>query len=453
MADRAIAAPRRAPEKCRDGRRRTADRLPPSTARCRAPPSARRSPPPRPARTDGRGRARPPPRAAAASSARCFGRDRPACAKNRIAGREQRLGVSGSTRAVEAGRRSHRRWRANLLRDDDRGEAGKARLATAGAAPRRPAARTAARRGSSSARAPPGLPCDVVQVPNPAASAPLFRCEPGNSSNRQQVPHNPISWPSHEPADLPLRAEPERRAASRPCLFRAAQPAAGAARRTARLLLRMEDIDTVRCTPEFEAGICRRPRLAGHRLGRPVRRQSEHFADYAEALRPAEPRRAGLPGLHEPRRDPQLIAEQEAAGRPWPRDPDGVPLYPGFDRALPQTRAALRMASGEPFAWRLDCQAALAAARRPAELRPSCRGRDAVGVAPGRRRCAPAVGRRHARPQGRADELSSGRRRRRCAAGRQPCRARPRPVRRHRRAAAPAGSAWLARSRSTFTTG
>ena len=51
-----------------------------------------------------------------------------------------------------------------------------------------------------------------------------------------------------------------------------------------RLLLRIEDIDIGRCTPEFEEAIYRDLAWLGIEWEEPVRRQSEHFADYAEAL-------------------------------------------------------------------------------------------------------------------------------------------------------------------------
>src|SRR5690606_21940279 len=46
----------------------------------------------------------------------------------------------------------------------------------------------------------------------------------------------------------------------------------------------------------------------------------------------------------------------------WPRDPDGVPLYPAADKALSATERQRRMAGGVPFSWRLDMQAATARA-------------------------------------------------------------------------------------------
>ncbi|TIP61664.1 MAG: tRNA glutamyl-Q(34) synthetase GluQRS, partial [Mesorhizobium sp.] len=55
-----------------------------------------------------------------------------------------------------------------------------------------------------------------------------------------------------------------------------------------------------------------------------------------------------------------FIADGERRGRDWPRDPDGVPLYPAVDKALPMKERQRRMAENAPFAWRLDVDAAMA---------------------------------------------------------------------------------------------
>src|SRR5579885_1078075 len=51
-----------------------------------------------------------------------------------------------------------------------------------------------------------------------------------------------------------------------------------------RFLLRIEDIDHTRCRPEFEAAIYDDLAWLGLDWETPVRRQSEHMADYAAAL-------------------------------------------------------------------------------------------------------------------------------------------------------------------------
>src|ERR1700750_1086867 len=55
-----------------------------------------------------------------------------------------------------------------------------------------------------------------------------------------------------------------------------------------RFLLRIEDIDTTRCRPEFEAAIYHDLQWLGIEWETPVLRQSEHFGAYREALRRLE---------------------------------------------------------------------------------------------------------------------------------------------------------------------
>src|SRR5262249_1542367 len=54
----------------------------------------------------------------------------------------------------------------------------------------------------------------------------------------------------------------------------------------------------------------------------------------------------------------RLVRAREAEG-PWPRDPDGAPLYPGSARSLSADERARRIAAGESYALRLDMAAAL----------------------------------------------------------------------------------------------
>ena len=44
------------------------------------------------------------------------------------------------------------------------------------------------------------------------------------------------------------------------------------------------------------------------------------------------------------------FADSEKRGRDWPRDPDGVPLYPAADKALPISERNRRIAGNAPFA-------------------------------------------------------------------------------------------------------
>ena len=56
-----------------------------------------------------------------------------------------------------------------------------------------------------------------------------------------------------------------------------------AARAGGRLLLRIEDIDAVRCKPDYEQAIYEDLAWLGIAWERPVRRQSEHLDDYRAA--------------------------------------------------------------------------------------------------------------------------------------------------------------------------
>lgn len=127
-----------------------------------------------------------------------------------------------------------------------------------------------------------------------------------------------------------------------------------------RLLLRIEDIDTTRCTPEFEAGIFRDLEWLGLEWERPVRRQAKHFADYQAVLDRLIREELVYPAFMSRGEIRAFIADSEKRGRDWPRDPDGVPLYPAADKALPISERHRRIADNAPFAWRLDVEAARA---------------------------------------------------------------------------------------------
>ena len=125
------------------------------------------------------------------------------------------------------------------------------------------------------------------------------------------------------------------------------------------LLLRIEDIDAARCRPEYEAAIHEDLRWLGISWVEPVRRQSEHFADYRAAVGKLEAAGLLYPSFESRSEIAAMVAERERAG-PWPRDPDGVPLYPGVARTMGPGERARRRRAGLPFALRLDIEAAAA---------------------------------------------------------------------------------------------
>ncbi len=130
-------------------------------------------------------------------------------------------------------------------------------------------------------------------------------------------------------------------AASALTAFRAAQGAGG------RFLLRIEDIDTTRCRPEFEPAIYEDLAWLGLAWEQPVRRQSDHFADYFAAL----DRLKDLGVVYRCFRTRAEVLDEIA------RAPHG-PAEVFRGAPLPAEEEARRLAAGEPFAWRLSLDAA-----------------------------------------------------------------------------------------------
>ncbi|MEI6558434.1 MAG: tRNA glutamyl-Q(34) synthetase GluQRS [Rhodospirillaceae bacterium] len=119
-----------------------------------------------------------------------------------------------------------------------------------------------------------------------------------------------------------------------------------------RFLLRIEDIDRQRCRPGFERDLIEDLDWLGLTWEQPVRRQSEHFADYRAALARLQELGVVYPCFCS-RQDIAL-----AGGAPHGGDADG-PLYPGRCRALAAADAAAHIAEGRAYASRLDLGRAL----------------------------------------------------------------------------------------------
>lgn len=127
-----------------------------------------------------------------------------------------------------------------------------------------------------------------------------------------------------------------------------------------RFLLRLEDIDTTRCRPEYEAAILADLVWLGIDWDGPPRRQSEHFDAYTAALERLKAMDLVYPSFLGRGEIRARVAALEAAGRPWPRDPDGAPHYPGDERDLDAAVRAARLAAEPHVVWRLDTARALA---------------------------------------------------------------------------------------------
>jgi len=141
-----------------------------------------------------------------------------------------------------------------------------------------------------------------------------------------------------------------------------------------RFLLRIEDIDLGRCRPEFETAIYADLAWLGLDWEEPVRRQSEHFADYAAAL----DRLAAVELVYPCFCTRAEIETEIAAAGGAPQGPDG-PHYPGTCRGLSPAAREDRIAAGMPHAQRLD---ATKAAARVGKLFFQEEGKGEVAVDP-----------------------------------------------------------------------
>ena len=121
-----------------------------------------------------------------------------------------------------------------------------------------------------------------------------------------------------------------------------------------RFLVRIEDIDTARCRPEYEAAVFDDLAWLGLGWDPQVIRQSERAAAYAAALGRIEDL-----GLLYPCFCTRAEISAEVANSPSaPHGPEGA-LYPGICRALSAAERAARVTAGVPHALRLDMRRSL----------------------------------------------------------------------------------------------
>lgn len=126
-----------------------------------------------------------------------------------------------------------------------------------------------------------------------------------------------------------------------------------------RFLVRVEDIDQARCTPELEQEMFEDLAWLGVPLDEPVLRQSEAFPRYRNFLERLQDMGLVYPAYLTRAEIKRFVAEQDAQGDLWPRDPDGAPLYPGDAAVLSDAERQARADSEAPFALRLDMARAL----------------------------------------------------------------------------------------------
>lgn len=135
--------------------------------------------------------------------------------------------------------------------------------------------------------------------------------------------------------------------------YRQAQEAGG------KFILRIEDIDPDRCRPEFERGIYEDLAWLGLEWEMPVRRQSDYMDDYKKALSKLLAQDLLYPCFCTRAEIQAEVARSGVA----PHGPEGT-LYPGTCRHLSVRQQEEKIAQGQPYAFRLHIDKAIAAAGR-----------------------------------------------------------------------------------------
>ncbi len=124
-----------------------------------------------------------------------------------------------------------------------------------------------------------------------------------------------------------------------------------------RFELRIEDIDFTRCRLEFDEALLEDLAWLELDWEFPVRRQSEHLAEYAAVADELKAHGLLYPCFCTRK---EILREIESAGGA-PHGTEG-PLYPGLCRNLSEDERKSRIAAGESFALRLHLDRALAEA-------------------------------------------------------------------------------------------
>jgi len=131
-------------------------------------------------------------------------------------------------------------------------------------------------------------------------------------------------------------------------------------------LVRIEDTDITRCHDGFVTSILDDLLWLGLAWPCPALRQSQHFGRYQLALDALRQLQVVYPCFAS-----RSEISAAVAGNPeHPRDPDGVPLYPGLCKELSDTEISDHLASGHQAAWRLDMDRAVALASKLRNGRP-----------------------------------------------------------------------------------
>jgi len=135
-----------------------------------------------------------------------------------------------------------------------------------------------------------------------------------------------------------------------------------------KFLIRIEDIDVLRCSPALAQAALDDLEWLGLVSDEPVLFQSRHLPDYRLAQNRL--RDKGL--LY-----PCFCSRQDIAlgAKDGKRDPEGQPIYPGTCKRLTEGERE-RLAATIPHAWRIDMAAAVAEVGKPLIFHEESTGRE-----------------------------------------------------------------------------
>ncbi|MEE9374767.1 MAG: tRNA glutamyl-Q(34) synthetase GluQRS [Rhizobiaceae bacterium] len=128
-----------------------------------------------------------------------------------------------------------------------------------------------------------------------------------------------------------------------------------------KLLLRIEDIDRQRCTPQLETNMIEDLQWLGISWEMPPRRQSDHFDDYRQALDELQAMGLIYPSFMSRGEIRATVADKKN----WLHDPDGSPHYPGDERNWNDKQRRTKTTEFPQHSLRLNMSAAMELMKQP----------------------------------------------------------------------------------------
>lgn len=121
-----------------------------------------------------------------------------------------------------------------------------------------------------------------------------------------------------------------------------------------KLLLRIEDIDTQRCTPELEAQMLDDLKWLGIEWDEEPMRQSDNFETYRKIVKKLLDKKIMYPAFMSRGEVNTIVKKAEKSGKIWPRDPDGTPHYPPHDKNMSKKKRSKVLSSQSPNSYRFN---------------------------------------------------------------------------------------------------